>query len=239
MISLSGPATVLFKELGLLSELKGISVFNPISKKEFTGPVYPGGIFLSQSTLSDFKNKTVFFDESRELAKILRSQNIRAVEVRTRNLSPTESVHRTLKEIIPLIQNCEAEVAAIEKKRVALENKIMNSISLKKEMFFFLGEIKQERLPEMILANDGVVKWLREKNKISTYPTDLAYVNWSAKILMGSTTGKTLMVGLNDPGRETTKEVKKSGNKINLFYPGSLVPGLTQLEAFAYLFEKL
>lgn len=138
-----------------------------------------------------------------------------------------------------MIKDCEKEVAGVEAKRIHLENKIMNSLSQKKEMLFFLGELKQERLPEMIMANDGVVKWLREKNKIITYPTDLAYVNWSAKILNEMNTDKTLMIGLNDPGREKIKNVKKTGQKINLYYPGSLVPGLSQLEAFAYLFEKL
>lgn len=239
VISLSGTATVLYKHLGLLSGLKGISVFNPISKEEYKGTVYPGGIFLSQNVLGEFKNKIVFFDESRDLAKIFRSQNIKAVEIRTRNLSPTESIHRTLKEIVPLIQNCEKQVAALEEKRIQLETRILNSISQKKDMLFFLGELKQERLPEMIMANDGVVKWLREKNKVSTYPTDLAYVNWSAKILNENTSEKTLMIGIVDPGRVNTMAVKKSGNKINLFYPGALVPGLSQLEAFAYLFEKL
>ncbi len=239
VVSLSGTATVIFKEMGLLSGLKGISVFNPIPKDEYSGPVYPGGIFLSQNTMSEFKNKTVLFDESRELAKIFRSQNIKAVEIRTRNLSPTESIHRTLKEIIPLIKDCEKEIADVEKKRVSLETKIMNGLTQKKQMIFFLGELKQERLPEMIMSNDGVVKWLRTKEKISTYPSDLAYVNWSAKILLENTSDKTLLIGLNDPGREITKTVKKAGNKINLVYPGSLVPGLSQLEAFAYLFEKI
>jgi hypothetical protein len=239
VVSLSGTATVIFKEMGLLSGLKGISVFNPIPKDEYSGPVYPGGIFLSQNTMSEFKNKTVLFDESRELAKIFRSQNIKAVEIRTRNLSPTESIHRTLKEIIPLIKDCEKEIADVEKKRVSLETKIMNGLTQKKQMIFFLGELKQERLPEMIMSNDGVVKWLRTKEKISTYPSDLAYVNWSAKILLENTSDKTLLIGLNDPGREMTKTVKKAGNKINLVYPGSLVPGLSQLEAFAFLFEKI
>jgi hypothetical protein len=239
VVSLSGTATVIFKELGLLQRLGGISIFNPISKNNNLVTTYPGGIFLSQNILGEFRNKIVFFDESRDLSKILNSQKIKAVEIQTRNLSPKEAIHRTLKEIIPLIKNCAQELAKIENKRVFLENKIMKALSKKRKMMFFLGEIKSEKFPEMILANDGVVKWLREENKIYTYPTDLAYVNWSSKILFENTDNQTLMIGVNDSGREMTVDLKIKANKINLFYPGSLVPGISQLEAFAYLFEKI
>lgn len=237
VVSLSGTTTVLFKELGLLSKLKGISVFNPITAAEFSGKVYPGGIFLSQSSLGELKGVQVFFDESRELGKIFRSQQINAIEIKTRNQTPTETIHRTLKEIIPLTVGCDKKVAELEKKRISLEQKIMNAIPVKKNILFFLGEIKGDRLPEMIMANDGVVKWLRMQEKISTYPSDLAYVNWSAKILQELQGMK--YVGISDPARENKKEVKVIGPSINFSYPGSLVPGLSQLEAFAYLFEKM
>lgn len=237
VVSLSGTATVLFKELGLLPKLRGISVFNPIPPSEFSGKVYPGGIFLSQNALGELKGARVFFDESRELGKIFRSQEINAIEIRTRNQTPTETIHRTLKEIIPLTIGCDKKVAELEKKRIQLEQKIMNLIPLKKSILFFLGELKNDRLPEMIMANDGIVKWLRQQDKISTYPSDLAYVNWSAKILQDLQGMK--YVGITDPSRDNKKEVKVNGTRINFSYPGSLVPGLSQLEAFAYLFEKL
>lgn len=237
VISLSGTTTVLFKELGLLKKLKGISVFNPVTPAEFSGKVYPGGIFLSQSALGEMKDAQVFFDESRELSKIFKSQQIRAVEIRTRNQTPTESIHRALKEIIPLTVGCDKKVAELEKKRIQLEQKIMKLLSTKKNLVFFLGEIKGERLPEMVVANDGVVKWLKDNDKIQTYPSELAYVNWSAKILQELQGMK--YVGITDPSRENKKEVRVIGTRINFSFPGSLVPGLSQLEAFAYLFEKL
>src|SRR5688572_349469 len=104
VISLSGPSTVIFKELGLLSKLKGISVFNPISDSEYSGKVYPGGIFLSQSVLGEMKSFVVTFDESRELKKIFQSQQIKTVEIKTRNMTPTDAIHSTMKLIIPLIE---------------------------------------------------------------------------------------------------------------------------------------
>lgn len=233
VISLSGTTTVLFKHLGLLEDLKGISVFNPVSEEDYKGKVYPGGIFLSHKTLDEFKGHYIFFDESRELEKIFKSKNLKTEEIITRNQTPTETIHSSLKKIIPLVEGCEKEIASIEALRISLENKIMNAIPLKKNVLFFLGEIKTGRLPEMVMANDGVVKWLREKGKISTYPSDLAYVNWSSKIMRDLS--HMTKLGILDPARENKKEFVGS----NLSYPGSLVPGLSQLEAFAFLFGKL
>lgn len=233
VISLSGTSTVIFKHLGLLKSLKGISVFNPITEEEYKGKVYPGGIFLSQKTLDEFKGNFIFFDESRDLEKILKSKSLKTVEVFTRGKTPTDAIHASLKQIIPLVEGCEKQTAAIEALRINLENKILNAIPKKKSILFLLGEIKSGRLPEMVIANDGVVKWLREKNKIETYPTDLAYVNWSSKIMQGLP--HMMKIGITDPAREN----KKILNGNNLAYQGSLVPGISQLEAFAFLFGKL
>lgn len=233
VISLSGTTTVLFKHLGLLQDLKGISVFNPVSEEEFKGKVYPGGIFLSQKTLEEYKGHIIFFDESRDLEKIFKSKNLKTIEIVTRNQTPTETIHSALKHIIPITEGCEKETAKIEALRVSLENRIINSIPKKKEILFFLGEIKTGRLPEMVMANDGVVKWLREKGKIATYPSELAYVNWSSKI-MNDLNGM-IKIGITDTARENKKVL--NGN--NLIYQGSLIPGLSQLEAFAFLFGKL
>jgi hypothetical protein len=237
VVSLSGSSTVLFKELGLLKDLKGISIFNPVQESEYSGKVYPGGIFLSQSVLSEFKSSTVIYDESRELSKILGSYRINKIQIITRNKTPTETIHETLKLIIPLTVDCQKQIEKIELKRVNLEKRILESLPLKKKILFFLGEVKGERYPEMIMANDGVVKWLKENKKIETYPTELAYVNWSAKIMQDLK--GMLIVGLTDPGRKNSKSFKQTELKVNISYPGILVPGLSQLEGMTYLFESL
>lgn len=237
VISLAGSSTVILKELGLLAKVQGISVFNPIGPHEFSGKVYPGGIFLSHGSLSELENSVVFYDESRDLKKVLSSRsNIRAFEIRTRNLIPAEAVKVTLTALAPHLQNCEEQIKAVNLKVSALEEKLLTKLPATTNVVFYLGELRNHQAPEFVMVNDGVVKWLNEKKKIKTYPTTLAYVNWSSK-LMRELPEDTLHVGIKDSGREMKKEIKKSSRKMTLIYPGSLVPGVTQLEAFLYWAE--
>ena len=237
VISLSGTSTVVFKELGLLSKLHGISVFNPISEKEFSGKVYPGGIFLSHSALSELEGSVVFYDESRDLRKVLSSRKaVNALEIHTRGLTPKESMSATLKTITPYVQNCEANISALNSKIKTLEEKLLKKIPDNQSVVFYLGDFQHQRAPEFVMVNDGVVKWLKDLKKIKTYPTDLAYVNWSSK-LMSEMPEATLHVGIKDPGREDKREIKRSSQRMTFIYPGSLVPGVTQLEAFLYWAE--
>ena len=239
--SLSGSMAVTLRELGLLSSsrMKGITVFAPITKDEFKGMSFPGGIFLSQQTLSQFDNEIVFYDEARELHRILASRkSIIAREVRTRNLTPVEAIDSTLEVLKEFVVDCEKEITQFKNKALNLEKEILGAISTPLHVIFYIGQIKNNRLPETIMANDGIVKWLREKNKIVTYPSDLAYVSWSAKV-MQDLEKKTLHVGIKDPGQKNLKAFSKNNNNISFEYPGSLVPGLSQLEAFLYLFQKL
>lgn len=71
--SLSGVVTTGLKELGLLNrpQVKGISVFYPIKSSEFSGQMIPGGLFLSPQVTRKLSGSTVFFDQSREMRKVL------------------------------------------------------------------------------------------------------------------------------------------------------------------------
>ncbi len=241
VISLSGSSTVLLKELGLLKnkKLQGISLFNPVTTQEYSGKAYPGGIFLSRDTLKEFSGAVIFFDEARELRKVLESsKTVEGREIKTRNLNPDEAVMETLKVISPYLQNCEEKIATLQEKVKTLMNKILKIIPENFSVVFYLGEFRRSRAPETVMAHDGVVKWLKEKNKIKTYPSTLAYVSWSAKI-MSSLSKETLHVGLKDNGREGVKEIKRSSRKMTIIYPGVLVPGLSQLEAFLFFFSGL
>lgn len=241
VVSLSGPATVLLKELDLLghSKLKGISVFNPVSSKEYSGEIYPGGVFLSRGVLNELKGSVVFFDEGRELRKLLKSEKtVDAQEIMTRNLTPREAVESTLKVISSYLQGCEDKIKNLRMKVITLQNKILSYFPKKRPIVFYLGVLSNERKPEMVIANDGVVKWLRQENKIVSYPSELSYVNWSSKVL-GSLPKETLHVGVKDSGREGGREIKRSSQKMTLVYPGALVPGMSQLEAFLYWAESL
>jgi hypothetical protein len=88
------------------------------------------------------------------------------------------------------------------------------------------------------MANDGAVKLLRRERGISTYPSELAYVNWSARIL-ASLPAKTLLVGLVDPSMDGEQQLVKSGERWTVTFPGILVPGSTQLAGLVYWARKL
>lgn len=240
VISLSGGTTVLFKELGLLNKLSGISVFSPVKKNEFSGTIYPGGVFLSQKSLSEFSDTVVFYDESQELTKAL-SQNprIQKKEIKTRNLLPLEALEVSIKAVTPVINQCEKEISFVREKAKKLQGKILRKFSRPLSVIFYLGELKQTKFPELVIVQDGVVKFLLQEKKIHSYPSDLAYVNWSSKIIQNFPVG-TLHVGIKDPGMEDLQEVKKlSDTKMTLIYPGSLVPGITQLEAILFWADRV
>lgn len=240
VISLSGPVTVTLRELDLLKDkkLKGISIFNPVKKGSFEGKIYPGGLFLSADTFKDFKDKIVFFDEGRELNRILNDQKIKNIEVRTRFLRPLQTIEIVLKLIAPNLSGCDTRIAEFREKVKKLQDELSGMINNKPTVVFYLGEISENKRPEMIIVNDGVVKHLRDNNIISTYPSRLSYVNWSAKII-NELPKKTLHIGLKDSAQDGSIEIKKSSRGMTLIYPGVLVPGYSQLEGFHYLFKNI
>jgi hypothetical protein len=87
-------------------------------------------------------------------------------------------------------------------------------------------------------VNDGVVKKLIKENKIKTYPSELSYVNWSSKI-MDTLSKDFIHLGIEDSGSKLMKEIKRSSMKMTLIYPGALVPGFSQLEAFLFWANSL
>lgn len=241
LISLSGPVTVILHELKLLTHpiVKGISVFHPFNEKDFQGKVYPGGIFLSHSVLEEFQNSVVFYDESKELGRLLSShKKILPVEIKTRNLLPLASINKTLEGLKPFLSDCEKEIQTIVGEASAIQQNIIQNAKKKLSMIFYLGELRNNKRPELVIVNDGIVKLLIEQGKISSYPTDLAYVNWSSR-LMREMPKDTLHIGIKDSGRDKTIKIKRSSQEMTLYYPGSLIPGLTQLRAFQYLFKNI
>jgi hypothetical protein len=241
VISLSGTTTVLLKHLNLLKDkkLQGISVFNPIGPHEFSGTVYPGGIFLSKALLEELRNGIVIFDESRELKKILSAErNITSYEMVTRGQTPDESIATGLKSLKNILANCEEEFEVIDVKAQKLQAEILKKIPPSFSAIFYLGEFSRGRRPEMVIVQDGFVKWLIQQKKLITYPSELAYINWSAKIL-NALPESTKHVAIKDSGRENIRQIKKSPLGVTLIYPGALVPGLSQLEAFHFLFNEL
>jgi hypothetical protein len=241
VVSLSGSSTVILKELGLLQnkKLQGISVFNPITENEFKGTVYPGGIFLSHQALSGLEGSIVFFDESRDLTKIFSSQsNILSKEIKTRNLTPSKAIEGTLNVMSEFLSGCDEKIASLKNKVIKLQADILKEIPKDLKVVFYLGDFTAGRPPGMVMVNDGVVKWLIEEKRILTYPSSLAYVNWSAKMIK-NLPRDTLQVAVKDSGRKGEKKIKRSPLGMTFVYPGALVPGLSQLEAFLFWVKSL
>ena len=239
--SLSGSISVILNEIGLLKSplLLGISHYHPLSYKEFTGRRFPGGIFLAPTTFDEFSGAVVFYDESRELKKILQTRkNIIAVELKTRNLLPLEALDRSLLAVKPFIFGCDREISDIRRKAQELQTTLLKKIPAGTRVYFYLGKINPPRFPELIMVQDGAVKLLHQEKKISTYPSPLSYVNWSSKIQEESNRD-TLHVGIVDSGHKQIIDLVKKNKIQNLIYPGALVPGLTQLRAFNYWAESL
>jgi hypothetical protein len=230
LVSLSGPVTVLFRELGILSKLEGISVFHPVSSKAFRGVVYPGGIFLSSKALQELKGKVVFFDESRELKKILVSEKkIRQLEMKTRGLLPHEVSQEVVKIVSPFLKNCEKDLRGFVALTLKKENAIVASLRAPMEVIFFVGDL--------VIVQDGMVRFLSEKQMIKTYPSTLAYVSWSAKIMNQLKLYKK--IHLKDSANSLVQGFEKNADGgWTATYPGILIPGFSQVEGFAYLFLK-
>lgn len=241
VISLSGPMTILLRETQLLNDpaLEGISIFNPISENEFRKKRIPGGIFLSQRTLSEFENALIFYDEGRELRKILSTgRGIQSVEIKTRNKYPIEVVDSLIRTIRPLTNGCDQLLSRFKANAVRMEMELLKKLPSSLKVVFYLGRFKNQRPPELVIVNDGVVKKLIQENKIKTYPSELSYVNWSSKI-MDTLSKDFIHLGIEDSGSKLMKEIKRSSMKMTLIYPGALVPGFSQLEAFLFWANSL
>lgn len=241
VISLSGPMTVVLNEAGLLNDpvFHGISIFNPVSEKSFKKKIYPGGIFLSHSTLQELADGVVFYDEGRELKRVLdSSKNTKSIQIKTRGLMPLEVMDLLIGELNKHVINCSKTFIDLRLRAENLQKKLIEVIPKNFEVVFYLGEFRNNRPPEMIIVQDGVVKLLIKKKIIKTYPSELSYINWSSKIL-SQLSPKTLHVGIIDSAMKDTREIKKSEKAMTIVYPGALVPGLTQLEAFLFWAENL
>lgn len=242
VFSLSGPVTSAFKELGLFKNprLSGISIFYPARDEDFSGKIVPGGIFISPELKKEFNHSLVFFDESRELSKLFSTgDQITAREMKTRNLLPSEVTALVLREISPYLQGCEKGLSAYLDLSQQLEKEILAQIKKPLTVVIYVGEFVQGRAPEMVMANDGVVKWLRSQKKIISYPSELGYVNWSAKII-NAMPANTYQVALKDSGRNTGPSFKKNSERqLSVSYPGGLIPGIDQMKAWIYWLKKI
>lgn len=236
IFSLSGPVSMLLEFMQLENDtaIKGISVFHPI--ENYKGKRLGGGVFLSPKVFKNTDSAVVFFDESKELKKSLNQiKKIKKIEVSTRGQNSFESTSYALNLIKPYLVDCKQQIQKVENYMESVDSKV-NNWTLHKEMIFFLDKINDRlRLPTTLIVNDGFVLTLLQRNKINTYKSPLAYVNWSSKLLEKEYK-KFLKIGVVDHKNNKELEIQKvNKNHYNIFFKGSLIPGISQL----ILLEKL
>jgi hypothetical protein len=246
-ISLSGPVTYALKELGLLKDhkLKGISVFNPVDHKSFAGKVYGGGLFLGQKSLSDFENKIVFYDSSRELKKYLKqSQSLHAIEIQSRGLGSLVVSNEVLDILGQYLKQCSQQLGDLRLKIKRIERELKSFKNSQRALkgtghssyLFYLGAVSKSKRPNLLIVNDGPVKTLIDYNVLKSYPSKLEYVSWSQKLI--KSLKAPIHIGLSEGDSIEPIMKKISDNLYNISYRGALTPGLSQLLLVEYLIKN-
>lgn len=235
-ISLSGPITFLLQQLDLLNDkkLKGISLFAPVDTISFKNKVYGGGLFLSDKEKSDFDNKVIFYDNGLELKKYLESSNAsEKIVIDTRTKGCIEATNIVINQLKPYLNKCEEKLKKIQSDILKIKNELQSYEVKNKEKtyLFYLGKINKNKLPNLIISNDGPIKSLKDFKILKSYPSDFAYVSWSQKTIKSLKDITHIGVGEG----EQFEVIKIDQDKLNILSPGALTPGLSQL----YFLEKL
>ncbi|MEX0797930.1 MAG: hypothetical protein WD025_00700 [Bacteriovoracaceae bacterium] len=228
VLSFSGPVTTLLEELALLKDpaLKAVSTFHPVETEKIKK--IAGGIFVSPKVLSQFNEPVIFFDQSSELEKAL-SQNKfkKLVEITTRDMDPFAANQAALEAINPFLEGCSNKVKSLkdEMKKIKAAWK---KINLPPATFvFYLGSFKKgQRPPELVIANDGFVKFFKKQKKARSYPGNLAYLPWSKKIL--SRLKNPAHIGIHESEKEGILIERVEEGVFNIGYKGVLTPGIRQ-----------
>lgn len=223
---LSSPMTMLLEKLDLLNSphILAISSFHPI--KESSKPRIGGGIFLSVKKLKQYEGSIIFFDESRELQRNLkRSVEGVHIEVKSRGKNPFAILEENIEVLLPYLYQCEEKLEKIKQWSLRVEK----SYAEKKAYpwIFFLGEVKEDELPRLIIGNDLFITFLKEKNFIKTYISDLAYVSFSEKLLKKYKNYKK--IGLIEGKVDEIQIEKINEDRLNLTFRGIFSAGISQI----------
>lgn len=236
VVSLSGAVTMLLEELELISDsnLRAISKFHPINSKIKKTKI-AGGVFLSRKTLEGFKDHLIFYDQSRELNQLFKKYpKIRATKVVTRDLTPFAANNVALELLKPILKGCTQRVATLKDELSKVEKSLDLSQSYLKTVFY-LGEIKDKK-PNMVIAQDGFILSLKTIKGFKTYPSKLAYVPWSKRVLNSLVGFKH--IGLSDGKANDLKVENLTKNQVNIYFRGVFIPGIRQIR-FLESLQKL
>jgi hypothetical protein len=230
IVSFSGPITTLLEEFNLLDDKKlmGISQLTPLLSKSQVRR-FSGGIFISKKMLKDYSGSLFFYDKSIDLTKTFKRSSVKSyLEIDTRDLTPFQAVDYLLNELTPYLVKCESKITKFKSKLVKIDKALKTKLK-KNKIVFFLGTIdKNKKLPELVISNDGFVKYLRKFKLIETYKSEFAYVNWSQKEL-NKLKGEYHLIGISDSVTDKLVMQKISSKYINLYFNGALIPGVRQV----------
>lgn len=228
-VSLSAPVTGLLEELELLKDKKliAISLFHPV-REEIKLERLGGGLFLSQKSLKRFQKMNLFFDESGEMKRRLTEAKITGlIEIQTRSLDPFEVTENALKKLAPFLKSCEVKLNALKIRYQGEKDWLMQRPAFKNPMYFFLGELKKNSWPDLLMVQDGpVLFWLKHK-KLKTVDSPLAYVRWGEK-WKKSLSEESQLIGLIHSS-DTKKFSIEKQIYWNVTSVGALTPGPWQI----------
>jgi hypothetical protein len=237
IVSLSAPVTGTLQEMGLLRDpqLLGISTFHPVGPEEFKGARLGGGLFLSAKGVAPYRRAHVFFDESEELTKRLKTLPFNGrTKIRTRQLDPFTVTEGALIALDRRLSNCEKKIADLRGWMQAQKTVLLSRAAFKAPIYFFIGTFHRGKWPELIMANDGPVAWWKAHGKLVSLDSPLVYVRWSEK-WKASLSGQHRLVGLSSEGPTRTLPLGKSMFQIH--DAEALSPGPAQIRFMRRLIE--
>lgn len=232
IVSISAPVTGVLKELELLNDphLKAISLFHPLKESEFKGARLGGGLFLSQKGMAPYKETIFFYDQSAEITKRVKLLPFkRRVQVLTRGFDPFVISSMALTVLSDVLIGCEAKVSRFQ---TWMKNEREFQISHKAfsgEIYFFLGEIRAGKLPQLLMVKDGPISFWIRHGKVKTFDSPLSYVSWGEK-WKKSLSGTERLVGLvQSKANEDFRIEKITDKQMNVYDPYVLSPGPWQI----------
>jgi len=186
-----------------------------------------GGIFISHNVIKESLVDTIFYDKSLELDKsFTRLREVSSFAIDTNGLDPFEAYEHSLTQLKKRLINCNDEIHSLNQ----VVSKIKKLRTKKKKVVFFLGEINKDlKLPELVMANDGFVNYLKSNLNYSSYPTELAYLSWSQKIIRKLENEGYLFYGIVASNTERFEVKKISDRHFNIYSHEALIPGLSQI----------
>lgn len=230
-VVLSGPLLMLLEELDLIEPSKGVIGISALYKldKPFKGRVLSGGMFMGKKEIIEFKNKTIFYDKSRELSRALKRFGIKKlIEFDSRQMNPFEFVTHQLEVLKPYTLKCEKKIQDIILKLKETQS-LVSKNNKKLNWIFFIGKIKSRKAPpNLVMTDDGFVISLKKQSLFKTYESKLAYITWSQRELR-KYSDRYIYLGLNDSKQNIVKVEKVASKTYNLFYRGVLIPGIRQV----------